>query len=42
MTNKQLIIIQNIGGYVFEITNEFREILCFETNAKILKIIEYY
>ena len=42
MTNKQLTIVQNIGGYIFEITNEFKEILCFETNAKILKIIEYY
>ena len=42
MTNKQLTILQNIGGYIFEITNEFKEILCLETNAKILKIIKYY
>ena len=43
MTNKQLTIIQNIGEYIFEITNEYKEILCFETIAKILMIIiEYY
>ena len=43
MTNNQLRIIENIGEYIFEITYEFKEILCFETNAKILMIIiEYY